>query len=338
MQKIITLLLALIFTLPLLSQDIRNIDVASSDEKLIITYDLFGKKDRLYQVDILFKKEDGSEIRPKSLNGDIGKNVESGKGKSIVWEVYKDLDGLKGNIEPVMKATEIEQKTKEKKMLNKTLSSNSVNEQIPRFGRKRDIRKHRFGWKIAMGKSYAHVDQSEFAYNRKSGFEAGLFYRLNATRKFYIQPELTFKRQSFEVVEPAGAEELRKLTNHNSYTNANLMFGINPIGHLTFNVGPYVGYMVNAIQKEEVGGAKNTINVLSDSPEMNGEKYPYDRLDFGYNIGGSIDFKEGGFALGVLYSQGLNNVNNQDYFLDDANNSDLNLSNRSIKFYLTFGF
>lgn len=310
------------------AQDIRNVEVVTSDEKLIITYDLFGKKDASYQVDILFKSKDGSEIRPKALIGDVGKNVNSGEAKTIIWDVYKDVDELKGTIEPVLKATETKA----------SIKSNEKKNVANRIPNKQKNKRFKTGFKIGTGNSSAIVNTDPNKYEKGQGFEGGMIFRWNVNKRFFVQPEVLYRRQSYKfdsVVSLSG--DLVKSTHNNQYGKGQLMLGLSPFkGGIYLNGGPYVAYLLGAKQKFENGDA--VVDVLVSSTEMNGQEYPLNRLDYGYNIGGSLDFGRGGFVFGILYSEGLNNVNNQAYFAENQEGNNLELRNRSINFYITIGF
>jgi len=319
-----SLVLFLIGFLSLSAQDVRDIDVATTNDKIIITYNLFGKKNKDYQIDLLFKKVDGSEIRPKALTGDIGKKVQSGKGKSIVWDLYKDVDELEGSLEPIISVKE----PIEKPVANiKTASAQKFN----RNKRKKSVKGiYKIGW----GRANVTANQNNLNYDRKRGFEAGVGLRWNPVKRFYVQPEALYRKHSFR--EDATGTSLNKTiyTNNLHYAKGQLMFGISPFHHggLHFNAGPYASYLFAAKRKIATNTDSYNIN-LFDSPEN-----PFERLDYGYSLGVSLDANRGKAVFGFLFTDGLNNINNTAIPTTEGTTNTLNLKNRSYNFYVSFGF
>ncbi len=306
------------------SQDVRNVDIVTSDEKMIITYDLYGKKNTFYNVALMFKKEDGSQLRPKSLEGDVGNKVTAGKGKSIIWEVYKDVDELQGSIEPVWKVQEsksanIEPKTPAEKVVE-------INK------KKRKKKKVRLGWKSTLASSNVIANQGQNSYDNLLGLQGGLYFRWNVSRKFYVQPELLYSRQSYKFIESPN----QKSINHLHYGTGQVLLGLSPFkGGLYLNGGAYYSQLFRGIEKQE-GQINNTNNLLL-MEDTNGNN-PINPQDYGFLAGATLSFGKGAFALGILYSQGLNNIVNNDYNVELAEPSTLELNNKMLQFYFQFGF
>ncbi len=322
-MRFLTFSLALLFIsfIGLSAQDVRDVELATTKDKIIVTYNLFGKKNKDYQVDLLFKKPDGSEIRPKALTGDIGKKVQSGKGKSIVWDLYKDIDELSGSIEPIIKVQEPIQKP----------VSNAQKVSTKKFNRKKN-NTIRTVYKIAWGKTRVSANQNSLAYDRKKGLETGFGVRWNAAKSFYIQPELLYKKHVYKQDVAGANQEINLHTNKLHYVKGQLMFGISPFnGGLYFNAGPYASHMFAARRKIQTNTDSNTINLFETGN-------PFDKLDYGYSLGASLDLNRGGFVFGFLFSEGLNNIIDNEAYTDVITNNSLELKNRSYNFYVTFGF
>jgi hypothetical protein len=108
MMKINKYLLAgLLFSLctKAFSQSITNVDYEVKDENIIITYDLNGVPNTKYQIEVKFLNKDGTQIIPKTMNGDVGV-VTGGQDKQIHWSVTVDTDGLDGEYKVVITITD----------------------------------------------------------------------------------------------------------------------------------------------------------------------------------------------------------------------------------------
>lgn len=103
---------------------VSNINLQQQDnDKIVITYDLAGNAKDRYDVTIerieVINFPKG--IVPKSLTGDIGKNIPAGKNKTIVWDVLKDIEYLDKDIKVVMKAIPTYKTPNDKSKNNKLL-------------------------------------------------------------------------------------------------------------------------------------------------------------------------------------------------------------------------
>ena len=63
-----------------------------------ITYDVEDADGDLLEITVEASSDDGRnyDIIPESVMGDVGKNIEPGSGRRIVWDVGRDLPGTKG--------------------------------------------------------------------------------------------------------------------------------------------------------------------------------------------------------------------------------------------------
>jgi hypothetical protein len=83
------------------AQDTRveNVRFQEIGETVVIQYDLRGKSDKKYNVSVLLSDDGGRtfRIKPRSVDGDVGKNIPAGTGKKINWYYKKDFpNGLSG--------------------------------------------------------------------------------------------------------------------------------------------------------------------------------------------------------------------------------------------------
>lgn len=92
--------LCLFAALPITAQNVSNIDwsLDDSQEKIIVTYDL-DRIDKYQYFDVTLQAQLGSQtIVPKSVTGDVGTFIKYGKNKKIIWEVFNDINELKGDL------------------------------------------------------------------------------------------------------------------------------------------------------------------------------------------------------------------------------------------------
>ena len=103
MKKLLFIPILLVFiVLSLFSnaQQIENLRIKSLNDKLNIIYDLTHEKTgQLFDVKVLCSNDGGNtfNIPVNTAFGDIGKNIEGGKDKIIVWDVLTDRKSFKGD-------------------------------------------------------------------------------------------------------------------------------------------------------------------------------------------------------------------------------------------------
>jgi cyclophilin family peptidyl-prolyl cis-trans isomerase len=70
---------------------VSNTTVVTQGARLMVTYDLAGTG--FAEVSVVFKDGEGKiyETSDEALSGDVGENVEPGKGKKIIWRFLKDF-------------------------------------------------------------------------------------------------------------------------------------------------------------------------------------------------------------------------------------------------------
>lgn len=98
----ITLLLLFFFVSMSLSQDleVKNVQFEDRGETILIKYDFNGNPEKKYHVSLLLSYDYGKSFKivPRSLSGDVRKNVNPGICKEIVWHLKRDYpDGLIGD-------------------------------------------------------------------------------------------------------------------------------------------------------------------------------------------------------------------------------------------------
>jgi hypothetical protein len=103
MKKIFYTICSLFFILitstSVFSQKLENVQFKQDGKKIIITYDLDGVDDsKTYEILVEMSQDGGITYTttPKTIQGDIGKEIKSGKSKKITWDVLKDVAELHG--------------------------------------------------------------------------------------------------------------------------------------------------------------------------------------------------------------------------------------------------
>lgn len=318
------------FGMMAMAQKAVNITVETTTDQLIVHYHLTGNSEAVYEVDLKFLKEDGTHLTPKTTYGDIGK-VNAGTNKKIVWQVYKDVTELKGNIEPVLEINTV--KAAPKKPLA-TPSPPQPKTYKPTVDIKPDFKEKKYkpvtGVKLGMGKSRALETNNGNTFNKKRSWQAGIYSRFNFGKKVYLQPEILYHRQSYEEL----FNKVDFSTTHMHYGRGQLLAGVKPIGFgLYFNAGLYYGRLLGGKTSTTIDETTNTVT-FDQVPEMNNEKLPYLNNDFGYILGGTLSLGRGNLALGVLYNRSFNNSINQKYIMNDMSESNSFQKNSSIHFFM----
>ena len=82
------------------SQKIENVKFKQEESKIIITYDLInGDASKYFEVSVEMSSDGGTNFSEtvKTVSGDVGENIQPGKGKKITWDVLKDVTELSGS-------------------------------------------------------------------------------------------------------------------------------------------------------------------------------------------------------------------------------------------------
>lgn len=331
MKQVLTLFFGLAF-LVANGQEISNINLETTKDQLIVTYDLEGMADKVYDVNVKFKKADSSFIIPNTIHGDIGK-VAVGTSKKIVWDVYKDVDGLSGSIEPVFDIKEMvsprqqapvhDQPSPQKPMVD------IFNDVIKRKPRAKSL----FGYKILLGSSRMVVENDKEFFDNEFSWGAGLFHRWNINRRMSLQTELGYHNHRYEETLSGDENSEHSL----DYVRGQLVAGIAPFFGLTFNAGVYASSLLGGREHQELDTGKETIR-LTEIDSENGEDCPYNYLDSGFLIGGSINLGGGKSAIGVHYTRSFNDVLNSAFHEGDERRGGNQFINRGIHFYIQRAF
>lgn len=337
-MKKFVLLFGLILTFTSIwSQEIKNIQASSTDEYMIIAYDLKGDATEMYDVKIHFLKADSTKIIPRTLNGDVGK-VPAGSGKTIVWNVYKDINGIEGTLTPI-----IEVKTIQNDAVANSPSAPMPTPAIPgrimdvltdqMGGKNKERKKIRAGIRVGVGNSGVLTEQREFFFSNKRSYLVGPYLRWNISKRVYLQPEVLFQQQHYN--ELLSAEE--KVIHKHNYARGQLMAGVAAIPGFHFNAGLYYGYLMSGNEYNDLQVVSQTQTSESLTPAGVSE-LPINDQEFGYLLGASVSVGQGSIVIGWLYSRSFDDLITDDYSLGSQFISGQKLLNRSSHFFIQKSF
>lgn len=330
-RTITAMLFSLIFS-GLCAQEVQNDRIETNEEHLIVYYDLIGEPEKVYTVSIQFLGEDGTILPAVSLNGDLGK-VQAGKGKTIVWDIYKDLNGLEGTISTKFDVEVMEYKTSDVVLpAPKPKPPSKVVDVVDETKKKQ--KNWRTGLKVGLGRSRVNTNQRSLFYKGKFAPEIGFYTRYYPTKRFHLQPELVYRQQNFEEL----LSDSEKLIHRHHVLRGQLVAGVAPIGGgLHFNFGAYYGYRLSGDSFSEVE-LQSAIHDIADVNSANLDRLPFDNHDVGYILGGSWSFFRGGFVMGFQFSGSFESFVTGNYELLSEQIIDQQLRNRSAQFYIQKAF
>jgi len=99
-KRSILLFFAALCFMSIHAQQIENLQVKVLEDKVNLFYDLTHEKTgQLFEISILCSNDGGKtyQVPIKTLSGDIGKNIEGGTSKIIIWDALKDVKSLSGD-------------------------------------------------------------------------------------------------------------------------------------------------------------------------------------------------------------------------------------------------
>ncbi len=337
MKKLILVFSLLSTCMTIWSQEIKNIQASTTDDYMIIAYDLKGDADALYDVKIHFLKADSTKITPRTLNGDIGR-VTAGSGKTIVWNVYKDIDGVEGTLTPVIKAKEIKSDGAIDKSTVKPMPIPGMPDKImdvltDQIGGKKERKKIRVGLRLGIGNSGVITEQREFFFANRRSFLVGPYLRWNINKRMYLQPEILFQTQHYD--ELLSPEE--KVIHRHNYGRAQLMAGVAAIPGIHFNAGLYYGFLASGQDYNDLTVVSQTQTSSSLAP-AGVDELPINDQEFGYLLGASVSVGQGAFVIGWIYSRSFDDLITADYSLGDQLIVGQKLLNRSSHFFIQKSF
>ncbi len=79
---------------------VTNLSYSLRVSDVVVHYDLNGPPDKSYDVSLVLKRDSEPyfKMQPKSVSGQVGTGEFAGRGREIVWHLYRDVpSGLDGN-------------------------------------------------------------------------------------------------------------------------------------------------------------------------------------------------------------------------------------------------
>lgn len=72
---------------------VSNVTFSDRGDTIVVNYDLDGDAGKRYNIRLSLSDNGGKSFRimPTRLSGDIGKGVEAGKQKTVVWDMFRDF-------------------------------------------------------------------------------------------------------------------------------------------------------------------------------------------------------------------------------------------------------
>ena len=100
MHKYVLYLFLCLFQINIFSQSVENVRFEQQGDQIMIYYDLITDDTKgNYSVNAYYTLDYGNTFLPlKSVTGDAGRNISTGKQKKIVWNVLDDVYELTGEI------------------------------------------------------------------------------------------------------------------------------------------------------------------------------------------------------------------------------------------------
>jgi len=203
MKKTLLLFFALL-SLSAFSQKIETVYYNQEGNNIVINYDLKGKG--LYTIKCYYTLDGGKSFIPlKTVSGDINKEVVSGMNKKIVWNVFNDSDGIKGEIQFKIEAYKVNlKKSKQGYLTFYTGISGADDLQYysVQFGR--------FGWnKLGLGLNIS-------LYNALILFNSGSYVLEQNHMSIGISPVITYKFITKDSYNLIGSFQIGDLGIHNN--------------------------------------------------------------------------------------------------------------------------
>lgn len=79
---------------------VRNVRFEEIGETVMVKYDLDGMTEKKYKISLSLSDDFGKtfKIKPRTVYGDVGKNIQPGESKQITWYLLRDFpEGLHGD-------------------------------------------------------------------------------------------------------------------------------------------------------------------------------------------------------------------------------------------------
>ncbi|SHI96763.1 Outer membrane protein beta-barrel domain-containing protein [Mesonia phycicola] len=176
-----------------------------------------------------------------------------------------------------------------------------------------------FGVKGGLNVATLGGDASDdYDLDSRVGFHVGGFVEIPLSEKITFQPELLYSMQGAQLnlvytdgLNSVSSEAKLKL----DYINVPFMFKYEVVDNLAVEVGPQIGFLINA-KGEVEASVSGESGSYSDEIDV---KDQYSTIDFAANLGVSYEFDMGLFA-GARYNFGLIDIEEESDDYSEINN------------------
>lgn len=159
------------------AQKIKNIEPVRNGNNIVVNYTLVAKFNQKFNVSLYFSRDGGKTFEGplEAVTGDVGKGIRAGQNK-IIWDVFKDVYNLEGDIVFDVRAEVIEEEVSKQFVLSYSGSIDApVGVTIGQVGK--------IGWYVS-AKTGMNFSKTEYTYGGQDwdpGFESAQYYKFNST-------------------------------------------------------------------------------------------------------------------------------------------------------------
>jgi hypothetical protein len=176
--KILFLFLLLFgFSSTMKAQKIKNIKPVRNGNTIVVNYTLSAKFNQKFNVSLYVSRDGGETFEGplEAVNGDVGEGIRPGQ-KKIIWDVFKEVYTLKGDIVFDVRAEVIEEEVPRQFIISLMGSIDApLGFTIGQVGK--------IGWYVS-AKTGMNFSKPEYTYegeNWNPGFEDAQYYKFNST-------------------------------------------------------------------------------------------------------------------------------------------------------------
>jgi hypothetical protein len=177
-KTLLLLILFMGFSFCLRAQQVKNIEPEREGNKIIVKYTISGAKfNQKFDVSLYVSRDGGQTFKGplEAVSGDVGEGIREGEHR-IVWDVFKDVHSLEGDVVFDVKARVIEEKVPKEFMVSYMGSLDApLGVTVGQLGKT--------GW-YASFKTGTNTTKPEYTYGGETwnpGFSEAQYYQFNST-------------------------------------------------------------------------------------------------------------------------------------------------------------
>ena len=179
-KTLILLIILMGISFCLKAQKVKNIEPIRQGNTIVVNYEITDAKfNQKFDVSLYVSRDGGKTFEGpmQSVTGDVGKGIRDGEHR-IIWDVFKDVHSLDGNIVFDVKARVIEEKVPKEFMVSYMGSLDApLGVTVGQLGKT--------GW-YASVKTGTKFSSPEYSYGGETwspGFTEAQYYEFNTTEK-----------------------------------------------------------------------------------------------------------------------------------------------------------